>query len=291
MGAAGNLGPMAVILEGKKVAESVFSKVALDASLLSFVPKIVFIMVGEDPASATYVRSKGKKCLDLGFQSETLTFPATMPEEELVSLVRKLNTDSGVHGILIQLPLPRHIDTKRCLREIDPIKDVDGLHPDNAGRLMQGDPRFVPCTPAGVIEILKFYNIQIAGTKAVVIGRSEIVGKPMAQLLLMHDATVTTVHSKTRNLAAETALADILVVAMGKARFIKPEMVKDGAVVIDVGIHRIDGKIVGDVDFEAVQGKASAITPVPGGVGVMTIAMLMKNLAAAATLQTKPKAK
>lgn len=278
---------MAVILDGKKVATSVYEKVALEVSLLPNVPKIVFIMVGDNPASQTYVRSKGKKCLDLGFQSETKTLPATATEEEVIALIRALNEDASVNGILVQLPLPAHMSKHRVLNLIDPMKDVDGLHPDNMGRLVQGDPRFVACTPAGVMEILKFYSIPITGANVVVIGRSEIVGKPAALLALMHDATVTVVHSKTRNLAQETARADILIVAMGRERFVKPEMVREGATVIDVGIHRVNDKLCGDVDFELVEKKAGAITPVPGGVGPMTIAMLMKNLAHAAKLQEK----
>lgn len=279
----------AVILDGKKVAESIYQQIPLETSLLSYIPKLVVILVGDDPASQTYVRSKGKKCLDLGLRSETITLPATVSESELVERVRALNRDKDCNGVLVQLPLPPHINKKRVLEEIDPLKDVDGLHHESLGRLMQGDPRFVPCTPAGVMEILKFYNIPVAGSRAVVIGRSEIVGKPMAQLLLMKDATVTICHSRTRNLEEEASRADILVVAMGKPKFVNALHVKPGATVIDVGIHRVDGKICGDVDFESVQPKAGYLTPVPGGVGQMTIAMLMKNLLQAAAVQAKQK--
>jgi methylenetetrahydrofolate dehydrogenase (NADP+)/methenyltetrahydrofolate cyclohydrolase len=275
------------LMEGKKVAESIYAKILLEASLLPTIPKIVFILVGEDPASQTYVRSKGKKSRDLGFLSETMPLPASITEEELIGKIRSLNKDKEVHGILLQLPLPKGLNKDRILSEIDPLKDVDGLHPENAGRLMQGNPRLVPCTPLGIIEMLKFYNIPMEGRRAVVIGRSEIVGKPMAQLLLMQNATVTICHSKTPNLEEETKRADIVVAALGKARAIGPSHVKEGAVVVDVGIHRIDDKLCGDVDFEKVADKCAAISPVPGGVGPLTIAMLMKNLVLATTFQTK----
>ncbi len=279
---------MALVLDGKLVAEATYQKLLLEVSLLPVVPKIVLILVGEDPASQTYVRSKSKKCRDLGLHGETVLLPASTTEDELVRRMRELSLERSVHGILLQLPVPRSIDKYRVLDQLDPLKDVDGLHPENMGRLMQGRPRFVACTPAGILEIVRHYQIPIAGRKCVVIGRSEIVGKPISQLLTNHDATVTICHSKTRNLEAEASAADILVVAMGKPRFVGPNFVKEGATVIDVGIHRIDGKLIGDVDFEAVQSKAAAITPVPGGVGPMTIAILMKNLVHAAVLQTSP---
>lgn len=275
----------AQILDGKKVAESVYSKIILDVSLLPSIPKLAFIIVGEDPASQTYVKSKGKKCQDLGLRSETLSLPEMISESDLIAKIHSLNKDKEVNGILVQLPLPKHLDKSKILKEIDPSKDVDGLHVDSAGKLFLGEPRFVPCTPAGVMEILKFYQIPVEGKKAVVVGRSDIVGKPMAQLLLMANATVTVCHSKTSDLKHETQQADILIAAMGRPQFIKAEHVKEGAVVIDVGIHRVDGKIVGDVDFESVAAKAASLTPVPGGVGPMTIAMLMKNLLVAANLQ------
>ncbi len=262
-------------------------KVLLDLSLLSFVPKLVVVLLGADPASQTYVKSKRKKCLDLGMRGETMELPASTSETELIQLIRTLNGDADVNGILVQLPLPPHINRRRVLNEIDPMKDVDGLHPENAGLLFLGEPRFQPCTPSGVMEILLHFGIPVAGTRAVVIGRSEIVGRPMSQLLMMGDSTVTVCHSKTPNLEQEAARADILVAALGKPKSIGPSFVKEGAVVIDVGIHRTAEGLCGDVDFAAVSPKCRAITPVPGGVGPMTIAMLMKNVVLAATLQAK----
>lgn len=279
----------AAILDGKKVAESIYQQIPLEISLLSYIPKLVVILVGEDPASQTYVRSKGKKCQDLGLRSDTVVMPASVSEAELLEKIRALNKDKDCHGILVQLPLPPHINKRKVIETIDPLKDVDGLHSESLGRLMQGEPRFVPCTPAGVMEMLKFHNVPISGSRAVVIGRSEIVGKPMAQLLLMKDATVTMCHSRTRNLEEEAARADILVVAMGKPKFVNARHVKPGATVIDVGIHRVDGKLCGDVDFDDVLPKAGLLTPVPGGVGQMTIAMLMKNLLQAAAVQARQK--
>ncbi len=281
---------MPEILSGKVVAEEVSRKVLLDLSLISFVPKLVVVLVGADPASQVYVKNKRKKCLDLGMQGETLELPESLGEDELIAVIRKLNADASVTGILVQLPLPPAIDKKRVLREISPLKDVDGLHPENAGLLFLGEPRFSPCTPSGVIEMLRHYNIPMSGQRAVVVGRSEIVGRPMAQLLSLQDATVTVCHSKTRDLASETTRADILVVAAGKPKFLTAQYVKQGAVVIDVGIHRLDSGLCGDVDYDSVAPKAAAITPVPGGVGPMTIAMLMKNVLLAATLQSKNKA-
>lgn len=274
------------LMDGKKVAESVYQKVLLDLSLLPLVPKIVFILVGENAASQTYVKAKEKKCLDLGLRSETVCFAADVSETTLLSTIRKLNDNSDVHGILVQLPLPPHIDRYRVLGQIGPGKDVDGLHPENAGLLQQGRPRFAPCTPAGVMEMLRFYEVPIAGARAVVLGRSEIVGKPMVQLLTNADATVTVCHSKTVDLATETSRADILIVAIGRAEYIRAEHVKEGAVVVDVGIHRVDGKLVGDVHFASASTRASKISPVPGGVGPMTIASLMRNLVRAASLSS-----
>lgn len=276
-----------LILDGKKVAESVYQKLLLEVSLLSFVPRIVFVRVGEDPASQSYVRSKEKRCLELGLRGETLVFPESLGEDDLIAKILVLNREKDVNGILVQLPLPKHINKAKVLSSIDPMKDVDGLHPENAGLLLQGKPRFVPCTPAGILEMLKFYQIPIEGKRIVVLGRSEIVGRPMAQLLLNHNATVTVCHSKTQNLSEETQRAEVLIAAIGKPKFVKAEMVSTGATVIDVGINRADGKIVGDVDFESVKNKVSAISPVPGGVGPMTIAMLMRNLSLAATLQSR----
>ena len=275
-----------LVLDGKKVADTIYSKLLLEVSLLPVVPRIVFILVGQDPASQTYVKSKSKKCQDLGLHGEALVLPENTSEEELIRRIRELNLDKKVHGILLQLPLPPQINKYAVLSELDPLKDVDGLHPDNMGRLMQGNPRFVPCTPSGILEILRHYQIPIEGTRSVVIGRSEIVGKPMAQLLLNHNSTVTVCHSKTVGLEKEAERADLLVVAIGKRHFVGPTFIKEGATVIDVGIHRVEGRITGDVDYDAVAKKAGAITPVPGGVGPMTIASLMKNLVLAAKLQT-----
>ena len=276
-----------LILDGKKVAESVYQKLLLEVSLLSFVPKITLLRVGEDPASQSYVRSKEKRCLELGLRGETLVLPEQIGEQELISKILHLNRDKEVNGILVQLPLPGHLNKERVLKSIDPMKDVDGLHPENAGLLVQGNPRFIPCTPAGILEMLKFYQIAIEGKRIVIVGRSEIVGRPVAQLLLNHHATVTICHSKTKNLEDELKRAEVLIAAIGKPKFIKDDMLSPGVAVIDVGINRVDGQIIGDVDFESVSNIASAISPVPGGVGPMTIAMLMQNLCFAATLQSK----
>ncbi|NBX67730.1 MAG: bifunctional 5,10-methylenetetrahydrofolate dehydrogenase/5,10-methenyltetrahydrofolate cyclohydrolase [Proteobacteria bacterium] len=276
-----------LILDGKKVAESVYQRLLLEVSLLPVVPRIVFLRVGEDPASQSYVRSKEKRCLELGLRGETIVFSESVSEDEVIGKILSLNRDKDVNGILVQLPLPKHIDKARVLRSIDPYKDVDGLHPENAGLLLQGKPRFIPCTPAGIIELLKFYNIPVAGKRVAVLGRSEIVGRPVAQLLTNHDATVTVCHSKTQNLTAELLRSEIVVAAIGKPKLVQANMVSSGVVIVDVGINRVDGQILGDVDFDTVKSKASAISPVPGGVGPMTIAMLMKNLVLAATLQSQ----
>ncbi|MBY0370526.1 bifunctional 5,10-methylenetetrahydrofolate dehydrogenase/5,10-methenyltetrahydrofolate cyclohydrolase [bacterium] len=274
-------------LLGKPVAEEIYRKVVLDLSLLSFVPKLVVVLVGEDPASQTYVRSKEKKCLDLGMHGETLTLPVTVTEDELLAVVRKLNADPTVTGILVQLPLPPAIRKRAVLKEIHPLKDVDGLHAENAGLLFQGEPRLQPCTPAGVMEILRHYGIPTVGKHAVVLGRSDIVGRPMATMLTLADATVTVCHSKTADLACFTRDADILVAAIGKPKFLKADHVKPGATVVDVGIHRTPTGLCGDVDAASVKTVCGALTPVPGGVGPMTIAMLMKNVLMAASLQSK----
>jgi len=278
---------MTVILDGKKVAENVYSQLLLEVSLLPVVPKLAVILVGNDPASETYVRSKAKKCQALGLQSETIKFPESVTEETLLAKVKELNQDKGTHGILIQLPLPPHIHKSRLFESLDPLKDVDGLTAENAGRLMLGKPRLVPCTPLGVMEMLKFYSIPVEGRRAVVLGRSEIVGKPMAQLLMNANATVTVCHSKTKDISSFTKSAEIIVAAIGKAKWVGPELLTDGAVVVDVGIHRVGEGLCGDVDYEKVEKKCHAISPVPGGVGPMTIAMLMKNLILAASLQVK----
>lgn len=241
-------------------------------------PCLVVVLVGENPASQVYVRNKEKAALAAGFESRVLRYPASLTEEELMGLLAELNEDPGVHGILVQLPLPSQIREDLVLEAIDPAKDVDGFHPFNVGRLWTGDPLRVPSTPAGIMALLEEYGINPAGKKAVVIGRSNIVGKPMAEMLLAADATVTIAHSKTENLSQLASEADILVVAIGRGHFVGPDFVKDGAVVIDVGMNRNDeGKLIGDVDFEAVKDKAAFLTPVPGGVGPMTIAMLLEQ--------------
>lgn len=272
------------IMRGKDVADSVYAGLSARIAGLSRPAKVVFIRVGEDPASVTYVNAKAKRCEGLGLIGETWVVDAKASQQELDGLISKANEDPNIDGILVQLPLPKHLDKKKTLDAIDPSKDVDGLHASNMGRLLQGNPLFVSCTPAGIMEILKFYKIPIEGQRAVVVGRSDIVGKPVAQLLGQYNATVTVCHSRTKHLAEEASRADILVVAMGIPGFIGAEHVKAGAVVIDVGIHRVDGKLVGDVRFDEVAPKVSAITPVPGGVGPMTIAMLMHNVVCAAEL-------
>ncbi len=246
-------------------------------------PSLVVILVGEDPASAIYVRNKERASEKLGFGGGVVRLPEETTQDELIALVEKYNTDESVHGILVQLPLPKHIDERQVLARISPDKDVDGFHTMNAGRLMVGEPCFVPCTPKGVMRLLEETGVELSGKNAVVVGRSNIVGKPMAMLLLQANCTVTIAHSRTRDLKDVCSRADILVAAVGKPGLITADMVKEGAVVIDVGVNRIaEKKVVGDVDFEAVAEKASYITPVPGGVGAMTIAMLMVNTVEAA---------
>ena len=275
----------AQLLDGKIMAaeleEQLKSRVAKLVSQ-GFVPGLTVILVGEDPASQTYVNNKEKACQRLGIRSVTLRMPEQTTQEELETAIEDANADPSVHGILVQLPLPGHLDSDRALSLILPEKDVDGFHDVNAGRLSRGLDCTVACTPKGALYMLKQAGISISGKEAVVVGRSNIVGKPMALLLLKENATVTVCHSRTADLAAHTRRADILVAAIGKPRFITADMVKDGAVVVDVGINRVDGKLCGDVDFEPVAQKASWITPVPGGVGKMTIAMLMDNTVAAA---------
>ncbi len=240
--------------------------------------------MGDDPASRVYVNNKKKACEICGIRSEEYALPAETTEEELIELIKKLNEKDDIDGILCQLPLPSHINEEKILLTIDSNKDVDAFHPVNVGKIMIGNFDFLPCTPAGVMELIKLSGIDPSGRECVVVGRSNIVGKPQAMLLLHANGTVTVCHSKTKNLAEVTKRADILVAAVGKAKFITADMVKDGAVVIDVGMNRVDGKLCGDVDFEPVSQKASAITPVPGGVGPMTIAMLMRNTLKAAKL-------
>lgn len=246
---------------------------------------LAVIIVGDNSASRVYVNNKKKACEEVGINSFEYALPENITENELISLIEKLNNSLEVDGILCQLPLPKHIDEKRVLNSIDPKKDVDAFHPFNVGHIMIGDFTFLPCTPAGVMEMLKYYNISVDGKKCVVVGRSNIVGKPMAMLLLKENGTVQICHSKTENLAEETRRADILVAAVGKANFITADMVKDGAVVIDVGMNRnAEGKLCGDVAFDEVEKKASFITPVPGGVGPMTVTMLLENTVKAAEI-------
>lgn len=270
----------AQLLDGTKVAREVKDRVKSEAARLKeqgTVPGLAVILVGDDPASQVYVGQKEKACREAGFESFFYRLPAETTEEELVALLRKLNDDPAVHGILVQLPLPKHLNANTILMTIDPSKDVDGFHPWNSGRLAAGLPAIVPCTPRGVIHLLDAYGIPIAGRHAVVLGRSNIVGKPLAHLLLARDATVTICHRKTTNLAAVTRTADILVAAVGRPRLVTTEMVKPGAVVVDVGINRLPEGLVGDVDFAGVSEVASYLTPVPGGVGPLTIAMLLQN--------------
>lgn len=277
---------MAVIIDGKKIAQDIRQEVAEGVEKLraekGITPGLAVVIVGEDPASLVYVRGKEKACEEIGIYSEKHALPETVSEGELLALAEKLNKDPKIHGILIQLPLPKHINEERVLDAIDPAKDVDGFHPVSVGNLFIGKPIFLPCTPHGIIELLKRSNVAIAGQNAVVVGRSNIVGKPVFMMLLQENATVTICHSKTKDLAAETKRADILIAAVGSPELIKADMVKEGVAVIDVGVNRVNDKLVGDVAFEEVSKKASAITPVPGGVGPMTIAMLMQNTLKAA---------
>ena len=248
-------------------------------------PGLAVIMVGDNPASAVYVRNKHKACLEVGMTSYEIKFDADISEEELLEKIDELNADDKVDGILVQLPLPRSIDEQKVINRISPTKDVDAFHPENVGKIMIGNYTFLPCTPAGIVELLKHYNVEIEGKTCVVIGRSNIVGKPMAHLLLERNGTVTVCHSRTKNLAEITRSADILVVAIGKSEFLTADMVKPGAVVIDVGINRrADGTLCGDVKFDEVEAIASKITPVPGGVGPMTITMLLRNTLTAAKM-------
>lgn len=278
---------MARLIDGKRISAEIRAEIREETAAFikerSYAPGLAVVIVGEDPASQVYVRNKARACEEVGFYSEVYALPAETTQAELNALVDKLNADEKLHGILVQLPLPRHLDETEVLLRIDPNKDVDAFHPYNVGNIMIGDYKFLPCTPAGVMALLERSGIDPAGKKCVVIGRSNIVGKPMAMLLLHANGTVTICHSKTKDLAAVCREADILVVAIGRADFVGADMVKEGAVVIDVGMNRReDGKLTGDVDFAAVEPIASAITPVPGGVGPMTITMLLKNTLIAA---------
>lgn len=277
------------IIDGKIVSATVKQQVKNECEILKtkgVTPGLAVIIVGNDSASQVYVKNKERACEECGFYSVKYALPEETTQEELNALVKKLNADEKINGILCQLPLPQHLDDKEVINLIDPIKDVDAFHPVNVGAIMIGDYSYLPCTPAGVMELIHSTGVDVSGKKAVVIGRSNIVGKPMAMLLLHENATVEITHSKTQNLSDVTKTADILVAAIGKAKFVTEDMVKDGAVVIDVGMNRDEnGKLCGDVDFENVKEKCSYITPVPGGVGPMTISMLMRNTLTAAKIQ------
>lgn len=284
----------ATLLDGKAIAQEIRAEVAQQTA--EFVarhkrtPCLAAVLVGDNPASQVYVRNKQKACGDVGIASQLHRLGAETTQEELLTLIERLNNDPAVHGILVQLPLPKQIDEARMLAAVNPIKDVDAFHPENVGRIVQGRPRFLPCTPHGIQQLLLRSGIAIAGRHVVVVGRSDIVGKPMAIMLMQRgrggDATVTVCHSRTHDLPGVTRQADILIVAIGRPKFVTADMVKPGAVVIDVGINRTESGLVGDVDFEAVREVAGQITPVPGGVGPLTIAMLLHNTLLAARLQT-----
>ena len=281
---------MATLISGKEVSAAVRARIREDVSAFTKqngkCPGLAVVIVGEDPASQVYVRNKKRGCEEVGIYSEEYALPTETTEAELLALINRLNGDPKINGILVQLPLPKHLDEEKVLLAIDPRKDVDAFHPQNVGKIMIGNFSFLPCTPAGVMELLKYYGIDICGKHCVIIGRSNIVGKPQAMLMLKENATVTICHSRTKNLSSITKQADILIAAVGKARFVSADMIKEGAAVIDVGINRTeDGKLCGDVDFSAVESIASYITPVPGGVGPMTITMLLQNTLTAAKEQ------
>ena len=280
---------MAQIINGKIISATIREEIALEVKDFvaknGYAPGLAVIIVGNNPASQVYVRNKKKACEEVGFHSEVYELDENTTNEELLALIDKLNRDDKIHGILTQLPLPSHLDEKGIILNIDPKKDVDAFHPENVGKIMIGDYSFLPCTPAGVMELIKRSGIEVAGKNCVVIGRSNIVGKPMAMLLLHANGTVTVCHSKTANIKEICRSADILVASVGKANFVTADMVKEGAVVIDVGINRMaDGKLCGDVNYSEVEPIASYITPVPGGVGPMTITMLLKNTLTAAKI-------
>lgn len=274
------------IIDGKFVSKKIREEIKIEVEELknksNIIPGLAVVILGEDGASLTYVNSKHKACKELGIYSQVHKLSSKTSQNELLSLIDELNNDSKIHGILVQLPLPNHIDENKIIDSISAKKDVDGFHPVSVGNLVLQKEGFLSCTPYGIIELLKHYEIDIQGKHAVVLGRSHIVGKPISLMLLENNATVTICHSKSKNIDSFTKEADIIICAVGKAKFLKSSMVKDGCVVIDVGIHRIDGKLIGDVDFEEISKKASYITPVPGGVGPMTITMLMKNTLLAA---------
>lgn len=278
---------MAIRIDGKETSKAVRARIKEDTTAFikqtGIVPGLAVVIVGADPASQVYVRNKHKACAEVGMYSEVHELPENISEEELLSLIDRLNHSDKIHGILVQLPLPKHLNEEAVILAIDPAKDVDAFHPQNVGKIMIGNYSFLPCTPAGVMELLRFYGIDPAGKHCVIVGRSNIVGKPQSMLMLKANATVTICHSKTQNLSSLVRMADIVIAAIGKPKFITEDMVKEGAVVIDVGINRMsDGKLCGDVNFDQVEKKASYITPVPGGVGPMTITMLLQNTLTAA---------
>ncbi|NTS57814.1 bifunctional methylenetetrahydrofolate dehydrogenase/methenyltetrahydrofolate cyclohydrolase [Streptococcus pyogenes] len=273
---------MTELIDGKALAQKMQQELAAKVNNLKqkkgIVPGLAVILVGDDPASQVYVRNKERAALTVGFKSETVRLSEFICQEELIAVIERYNADNTIHGILVQLPLPNHINDKKIILAIDPKKDVDGFHPMNTGHLWSGRPLMVPCTPSGIMELLREYNVNLEGKHAVIIGRSNIVGKPMAQLLLDKNATVTLTHSRTRQLEEVCRCADVLIVAIGQGHFITKQYIKDGAIVIDVGMNRDDnGKLIGDVAFDEVAGVAAKITPVPGGVGPMTIAMLLEQ--------------
>ncbi|KAF0219180.1 MAG: methylenetetrahydrofolate dehydrogenase (NADP+) / methenyltetrahydrofolate [Geobacteraceae bacterium] len=282
---------MAKIIDGKAIAAKIRGEIAVEVNRLEakgVKPGLAVVLVGEDPASKVYVSMKEKACQDVGIFSDEYKLPAETPEAELLALIDKLNRDPCIHGILVQLPLPKHIDTEKVLEAISPHKDVDGFHPYNVGRLVVGKPLFQPCTPYGVMVMMKEAGVELAGKEVVVVGRSNIVGKPVAFMCLQQHATVTLCHSKTRDLAEKVRMADVLIAAVGQPEMIKGEWIKEGAVVIDVGVNRVgEKKLVGDVEFEKASLRASAITPVPGGVGPMTITMLLYNTVESAKREAK----
>ena len=282
---------MAIIIDGKQVAQKTREQLKKDVEQLKkegIIPKLTVIMVGDNPASKVYVKQKSKACNDVGVEYEEYFLDTNTTQEKLLELIDKLNNDKSVNGILLQSPLPTHLDISEAFRRIDYRKDVDGFHPMNVGKLVLGQDTFISCTPFGIMRLFEEYKIDLCGKNVVIIGRSNIVGKPLVQCCLNNNATVTICHSKTKDVKEAAKNADVVVAAIGKAKFVKADMIKEGAIVIDVGINRLDtGKLVGDVDFDAVLQKASYITPVPGGVGPMTVAMLMNNVVKAAKQQNK----
>lgn len=282
---------MATIIDGKELAKKIRKELKIECDELKskgINPKLAVIMVGDNPASKVYVKNKNKACQEIGIEYEEYFLNSEITQEKLIELIEDLNTRKDINGILLQSPIPNHLDINEAFRKISPEKDVDGFHPENVGKLILNQDTFVSCTPYGIMKLFAEYNIDLNGKHVVILGRSNIVGKPLISCCLNRNATVTVCHSKTENLEEHTKKADILIVAIGRANFVKKEMVKEGAVIIDVGINRTDeGKLTGDVDFENVKDVAGYITPVPGGVGPMTIAMLMNNVIKAAKLQNK----